>query len=79
MANYLVDFYSLDCVLFQSESIVAEDDRNAEGKAWNLAAEAHPASYKITRLEVSGNTVIRGQKPVPLSKPTRRLRSRPTA
>jgi hypothetical protein len=76
MANYLVDFYSLDGVLFQSERIVAQDDDDAQGKAWILADEAHPASYKITRLEVSGNTVIRGPKPVTLSKPTRWRRSR---
>jgi hypothetical protein len=76
MANYLVDFYSLDGVLFQSGRIIAQDDENAEGIACNLAAEADPASYKITRLEVLGNTVIRGPKPFILSKPTRQLRSR---
>lgn len=69
MADYLVDFYSPQGVLFRSERIVAHDDVDAKGEAKTLVTPVNPASYKITRLLKTGNVIIHGRVRAPIHKP----------
>src|SRR5271156_1815508 len=57
-ANYLVDFFSRQGVLFRSERIVANNDIDAEAEARALAVFLRPASFKITRLKKTGSNVV---------------------
>ena len=75
MLDYLVDFYSADGAVFRCAKFAALDDGDAQSLAAKLGKACRPASYKITRIEILGNTVIHGPKPSAPVKAARKTRA----
>jgi hypothetical protein len=62
MTDYLIDFYSAQGRLYQSERFVARSDADARLEGIRMREDYRPASYKITRLATWDNIVISGTK-----------------